>query len=65
MFSCVSGSMADRWMLLYSGCYRQVGIVVSLAFWQTGCCCRQVNIVVSLVVWLICGCYCKVVAIGR
>ena len=47
MYCCVSGTMVDRWMLLFSGC------------------CRQVSIVVSLVVWYTCGCYCKVVAVGR
>ena len=31
--SCVSGSMIDRWLLLLSGCYRQVSIVVSLVEW--------------------------------
>ena len=29
-YSCVSGSMVDRWLLLKGGCYRQVSIVVSL-----------------------------------
>ena len=29
-FSCVSGSILDRWMLLKGGCYRQVIIDVSL-----------------------------------
>ena len=33
MYSCVSGSMEDMWMLLYSGCCRQVNIVVSLVVW--------------------------------
>ena len=30
MFSCVSGSIVDRWMLLEGRCYRQVIIVASL-----------------------------------
>ena len=29
MYSCVSDTMVDRWMLLLSGCCRQVSIVVS------------------------------------
>ena len=29
-YNCVSGSMVDRWLLLYGGCYRQVSLVVSL-----------------------------------
>ena len=32
-YSCVSGTIVDRWMLLLSGCYRQVSIVVSLVVW--------------------------------
>ena len=32
-YSCVSGSIVDRWMLLLSGCCRQVSIVVSLVVW--------------------------------
>ena len=30
-----------------------------------GGCCRQVNIIESLVVLKTCGCYCKVVAVGK
>ena len=29
-YSCVSGSMVDRWMLLKGGCCRQISI---LCFW--------------------------------
>ena len=32
-YSCVSGSMVDRWLLLSGGCYRQVSIIVSLVVW--------------------------------
>ena len=32
-YSCVSGSMVDRWLLLYGGCYRQVSTVMSLVVW--------------------------------
>ena len=32
-YSCVSGSMVDIWLLLLSGCCRQVSIVVSLVVW--------------------------------
>ena len=32
-YSCVSGSIVNRWMLLIGGCYRQVIIVVSLIVW--------------------------------
>ena len=32
-YSCVSGSMVDMWLLLLSGCCRQVSIVVSLVVW--------------------------------
>ena len=33
MYSRVSGTMVDRWMLLLSGYCRQVSIVVSLIVW--------------------------------
>ena len=33
MYSCVSGTMVDRWMLLLRACCRQVSIVVSLVVW--------------------------------
>ena len=29
-FSCVFGSMVNRWLLLYDGCHRQVSLVVSM-----------------------------------
>ena len=29
-YSCVSGSIVDRWMLLQGGCCRRISIVVSL-----------------------------------
>ena len=32
-YSCVSGTIVDRWMLLLSGCCRQVRIVLSLVVW--------------------------------
>ena len=32
-YSCVSDTLVDRWMLLLSGCCRQVSIVVSLVVW--------------------------------
>ena len=41
--------MADRWMLLLGGCYEQVGIVVSLAVWQTGGCYCKVVVIGRLV----------------
>ena len=44
-YSCVSGSMVDRWLLFQGGCCRQVSIVVSLAVWQTcGCYCKVVAV---------------------
>ena len=33
VYSCVSGTMVDRWVFLLSGCCRQVSIVVSLVVW--------------------------------
>ena len=32
-YSCVSGSMVDRWMLLKGGCCRQQSTVMSLVVW--------------------------------
>ena len=32
-YSCVSGSMVDRWMLLEGGCCRQKSTVISLVVW--------------------------------
>ena len=29
-YSCVSGSIVDRWVLLLGGCRRRISIVVSL-----------------------------------
>ena len=49
--------MADRWMLLEGGCYRQVvyscvsGTMVDGWMLLLSGCCRQVSIIVSLVLW--------------
>ena len=43
--------MVDRWLLLLSGCYRQVSIVVSLVVWQTGGCFCKVVAIGRLVYW--------------
>ena len=32
-YSCVSVTIVDRWLLLLSGCCRQVSIFVSLVVW--------------------------------
>ena len=41
----VSGTMVGRWMLLLSGCCRQVGIVVSRVVWHIGgCYCKVVSL---------------------
>ena len=32
-YSCVSGSIVDRWVLLKGGCCRRISIVVSLVVW--------------------------------
>ena len=42
-YSCVSGSMVDRRMLLLGGCCKQISIIVFLVVWWTGkCYCKVV-----------------------
>ena len=44
-YSCVSGSIVDRWLLLKGGCCRRISIVVSLAVWWTSLCyCKVVAV---------------------
>ena len=44
-YSCASGSIVDRWVLLSGGCCRQVSTVVSLVVWWTGGCnCKVVDL---------------------
>ena len=53
-YSCVSGSMVDRWMSLKGGCCRQINIFVSLVVRQTGeCYCKVVAVggLVQLCLW--------------
>ena len=42
-YSCVCGSMVDRWMLLKGGYCKQISIIVFLVVWKTGgCYCKVV-----------------------